>query len=253
MRDAILEIKDLCFAYGKHSASVLDGISLSLAPGEIGILLGKNGAGKTTLFKNILGIEKPVSGEIFIDKKPISSLPLRKRASLIAYVPQHISFGDLSVFDTVLTGRISSFGIRAGKDDEKAVSEVIKDMGLEVIAQKSCEKLSGGEMQKVAIARALAANPRLIVFDEPTGNLDLANEKLIVSEAKRLAAEKGIAILCSLHSLNEACRLGGRFFLMKNGRIFLEGGSDILTAENIKEIFDVDISVHEADGLTFFS
>ena len=98
----MLKVKDLHFRYGNHGAPVLNGASLELNQGEVGILLGKNGSGKTTLFKNILGIEKPKSGEITFDGEDLLKMPRRERARRIAYVPQHIHFGDLTVFDSVL-------------------------------------------------------------------------------------------------------------------------------------------------------
>lgn len=106
----------------------------------------------------------------------------------MGYVPQHIHFGALTVYDAVLLGRVASFGLRAGKSDHDVTAAILADMGLEHLAGRTAETLSGGEKQKVAIARALAQEPRLLIFDEPTGNLDLANEALIIQEAKRWPA-----------------------------------------------------------------
>ena len=124
----MLKIENLCFRYGKHSKPVLNGIDLELADGEIGILLGKNGSGKTTLFKNILGIDSPEKGSILFDGIDILKLPQRERARLIAYVPQHIHFGSLTVYDSILMGRISYFGLRAGREDYEVVDEIISEM-----------------------------------------------------------------------------------------------------------------------------
>ena len=113
------------------------------------------------------------------------------------------------------------------KELEAAVEAILRDMKLEDFAARNVEQLSGGERQKIAIARALAQEPRLLVFDEPTGNLDIANEQLIIDEARRVAKEKGIAILTSLHDLNQALELGERFFLMKDGKIRYTGGPEV--------------------------
>ncbi len=244
----MIEIKDLSFRYSRFSDNVLSGVSLTLDDGEIGILLGKNGSGKTTLFGNILGINHPATGSILFDGKDITRLSRRERARLIAYVPQHIHFGELSVFDSIMLGRISYFGLSAGSEDISAVNRIIDEMGLSSIANRNAEELSGGEKQKVAIARALAQEPKLLIFDEPTGNLDIANEQLIIRESKKLSREKGISILSSLHDLNEALDLGDRFFFLKDGRILFEGGIDVFSQETITKTFDAKVRITEVSG-----
>ena len=117
----MLKIDNLHFRYSQLGVPVLNGASLELNQGEIGILLGKNGSGKTTLFKNILGIEKPQSGVIRFDGEDLLKMKRKDRARRIAYVPQHIHFGDLSVFDSVLMGRVSYFGMKAGRENYEAV------------------------------------------------------------------------------------------------------------------------------------
>ena len=246
----MLKVENLSFSYSKNGDHALSGASLELKQGQVGILLGKNGSGKTTLFKNILGIEKPGSGRISFDGENLLKMPRRERAKCIAYVPQHIHFGDLSVLDSVLMGRVAYFGMRAGRADYEAVEKILQDMGLAEFASRSAEELSGGEKQKVAIARAMAQNPKLMIFDEPTGNLDIANEQLIIREAKRLAQEKNISILSSLHDLNQALAFGDKFFFMKDGQIKYAGGPEVFTPEIIKDIFDTDVRIAEIDGRT---
>ncbi len=244
----MLKVENLRFRYSNHSNPVLNGASLELGQGEIGIILGKNGSGKTTLFKNILGIEKPKSGNICFHGESLLKMPRRERARRIAYVPQHIHFGDLTVFDSVLMGRISYFGLKAGPEDYAAVEQILEDMALLDFAGRSAEALSGGEKQKIAIARAMAQQPQLMVFDEPTGNLDIANEQLIIREAKKLAREKNISILSSLHDLNQALAFGDRFFFLKDGVVKYAGDSQIVTEEVLRDIFDIDVRITEIDG-----
>ena len=246
----MLNVENLNFRYSKFSRPVLNGASLELKPGEVGVLLGKNGSGKTTLFKNILGINKPGSGKILFEGENLLKMSRKERARRIAYVPQHIHFGDLTVFDSVLMGRVSYFGLKASREDYEAVEQILQDMELTDFAHRSAEALSGGEKQKIAIARAMAQHPKLMIFDEPTGNLDIANEQLIIREAKKLAKEKNISILTSLHDLNQALTFGDRFFFIKEGTIQYAGGKEMFTPEILKEIFDVDVRICEIEGQT---
>ena len=244
----MLSVENLTFRYSKQGAPVLNGVNLELKQGEIGILLGKNGSGKTTCFKNILGILSPSSGSIRFDGEDLLKMPRRERARRIAYVPQDIHFGALTVFDSILMGRVSYFGLKASHEDYLAAEQLMVEMHLEDFAQRNVEELSGGERQKIAIARAMAQEPKLMVFDEPTGNLDIANEQLIVEEAKKLAREKNIAILSSLHDLNQAMYFGDKFFFLKNGAVKYAGGEEVIREDVIKEIFDIDVRIAQIEN-----
>ena len=242
----MFEIRDLHFAY-KKSTPVLNGVNLLLDDGEIGVVLGKNGAGKSTLFKCILGMLKP-KGEIVFDDKNLNKLSRMDRAKLIAYVPQELAFGELTVFDSVLTGRVSRFGMVATKKDREVVDGVLEELELAELADKNVNCLSGGERQKVAIARALAQEPKMLVFDEPTGNLDIQNEQLIFNITKQIARIKGITILIAIHNLNFAFAFGDKFFMMKDGEIRHTGGVEILNEKTISDVFGVDAKIFDVEG-----
>ena len=244
----MLSVENVTFRYDRQGPDVLRGVNLELKSGEIGILLGRNGSGKTTLFQTILGILNPRSGTIRLDGEDSRRLSRAQRARRIAYVPQDIRFGALSVFDSVLMGRVSYFGMKAGQADYLAVERILRDMGLEGFAQRNVEELSGGERQKIAVARAMAQEPKLMVFDEPTGNLDIANEQQIITEARRLAREKHIGILSSLHDLNRAMDFGDKFFFLKDGVVKYTGGKECFREDVLRDIFDIDVKIVRVDG-----
>lgn len=244
----MLTVEKLTYRYGKRSPMVLKGVDLTLQQGEIGIVLGKNGSGKTTLFKTILGIQKPLGGSVTFADRNLLKLSKAERARLVAYVPQDIRFGELTVFDSILMGRVSFFGMKAGREDYEAVEKIMADMGLSEFAQRNVEQLSGGERQKIAIARAMAQEPKLMVFDEPTGNLDIANEQLIIEEAKKLARERNISILSSLHDLNQALYFGDKFFFMKDGIIRYTCGKQEITESVIHDIYGISVKIVEIDN-----
>ena len=247
----MLQIEKLSFRYGTHSPLVLDGVSLSLPPGRIGVLLGPNGAGKSTLFRIILGLLRPESGSLLLEGENLLRLSGRERARRIAWVPQSVHFGALSVYDSILMGRIAYFGFRAGEKDRAVTRKILRELGMEDLAERNAETLSGGEKQKLAIARAMAQEPQLLIMDEPTGNLDPANEEQILTMAAGLAKEKNIAVLVSLHDLNQALDYGDCFYLMKKGQIRYTGGTEMLRPDVIREIYGVDTVLAEWEGRKF--
>ena len=213
----MLELENVVFRYSRRAEPVLRGVSLTLNDGEIGILLGKNGAGKTTLFQCILGLAAPESGSIRFDGGDLLKMPRRERAKLVAYVPQHIHFGALSVFDSILLGRVSRFGMQPGREDIEAAEHILAEMHLEPLADRSAEELSGGEKQKIAIARALVQEPRLLIFDEPTVGLD---PKQII-EIRNLIRGLGKAhtVILSTHILQEVQAVCDRIIIINKGKI----------------------------------
>ena len=248
----MLEIKGLSFAY-ETDKPVLRGVDLSLGDGNVGILLGRNGAGKSTLLKIITGILKPSAGSVLFDGQDLLAMTRRQRAALVAYVPQQIDYGDLTVYQTVLTGRVSYYSVKPSKSDLNVVEKVISEMDLSDVSCRNVQELSGGERQKVAIARALAQEPKVLVFDEPTGNLDIANELLIIREARKIAHDKNITVFSSIHDLNQAMVFGDMFFFMKDGSIKFSGASEVFSSEVIREVYGVESTLVEDHGERFIN
>ena len=246
----MLEIKGLSFAY-ETSKPVLRGVDLGLGDGQVGILLGRNGAGKSTLLKIITGILKPFAGNVLFEGRDLLAMNRRERAALVAYVPQQIEYGDLTVYQTVLTGRVSHYSVKPSKSDLDVVEKVISEMNLSDVSCRNVQELSGGERQKVAIARALAQEPKVLVFDEPTGNLDIANELLIIREARRIAHSRNITVFSSIHDLNQAMVFGDVFFFMKDGLIKYSGSSEVFSSEVIRDVYGVEAALVEDRGDRF--
>lgn len=244
----MLEITGLSFRYKKSAPPVLDGLSAGIGDGGITVLLGKNGSGKTTLFKILTGSLKPQSGTVLFDGEDLLGMPPSKRAARVAYVPQETVYGDMTVCDTVLSARASYVGVRPSKRDRDAVCRALERMNLLSLSGRRMTELSGGERQKAAIARALAQEARLIVFDEPTGNLDIANEWLTAREMKRLSREAGVSILTSIHDPQLALALGDRFLILKNGKADAYGCADDLTGEVLSDCFDTPVRIVEYEG-----
>lgn len=247
----MLKVENVSFKYHNNSPLILDDISLVLNDGEIGIILGKNGVGKSTLFKLIVGLIKPKSGEIFIDENNLNKMKFKDRAKLISYVPQTIEFGDLSVYETILSGRVTHYSLFPSKKDEEIVQNIIKEMHLEGFLNNNVNELSGGERQKIAIARALVQEPKILIFDEPTGNLDIGNEQLILDEAHKICRNKNISILISIHDISIASYYGDKFFLLKDNKIKYNGDKKIINETNISDIFDVKATIKDIDNKKF--
>ena len=246
----MLEIKGLSFSY-ETSKPVLRGVDLSLGDGQVGILLGRNGAGKSTLLKIITGILRPSAGSVLFEGRDLLAMNRRERAALVAYVPQQIEYGDLTVYQTVLTGRVSHYSVKPSKSDLDVVEKVISEMDLSDVSCRNVQELSGGERQKVAIARALAQEQKVLVFDEPTGNLDIANELLIIREARRIAHSRNITVFSSIHDLNQAMVFGDVFFFMKDGLIKYSGSTEVFSSEVIRDVYGVEAALVEDRGDRF--
>lgn len=245
----MLEIKDVSFGYKKDS-KILERISLSVKCGEILGILGPNGTGKTTFIKCINNILKPDSGIVLFDGKNISGMKQREIAKIIAYVPQYISsFFDTNVIDAVMMGRLPYAGRKYSAKDEKIVFEILRKMNLEKFAFRNIKEMSGGERQRVFIARAMAQQPKVIILDEPTSSLDLHNQLFILHTVAELAEANDIAIIMTIHDLNLASMFCDKILMLKDKHIFALGDTQkVLTEENIKAMYNVETKITLEDG-----
>lgn len=237
----ILEIKNLTFAYEKKI--ILDDVSFSLNEGEVGVLVGLNGAGKTTILKNIANIVKTKQGEIILDGKNKREYKPNEYAKKIAYVPQIINYESATVIDTILIGRIPMF-YTPSKEDYEKVYEVIEQLHIEHLAMENVQKLSGGEKQKIAIARALAGEAKLMLFDEPTANLDLKGQYETIGLIRSLK-DKGVSVLISMHDINHALDVGDNFIVLKDKKVLCSGNEEIMTPSLLHEVYGMDFEMVE--------
>ena len=239
-----LVVESLSFQY--PSRKVLNEISLSLDKGECLSILGTNGVGKSTLLKCLNRILRQQSGKVVVMGEDIQGLSGNDLAKRIGYVSQRNHFPASTVFDAVLLGRKPYIKWDVTRQDLEIVHSVMKSLDLEDFALRRVDELSGGEAQKVAIARALAQKSDILMFDEPTSNLDLKNQLEVIGIIKNIIRERQISAIVTMHDLNMALRFADKFIFMKAGKIFAAGDIRIITRENILAVYGVpvDIEIH---------
>jgi iron complex transport system ATP-binding protein len=239
-----LEISGVQFQY--NSAVILEDVCLSVSKGEVLSLVGPNGSGKTTLLKCINRILKPKRGTILLEGENVQGLNLRELAQSIGYVPQSSPASALTVFDTVLLGRKPYVDWKTGERDKQIVFEILRLMKLEEIAFRTFNELSGGEKQKVLVARAFAQEPQVLLLDEPTSNLDLRHQFEVLELVTDMVAARGLSAVMAMHDLNLASRFSDKLVILKNGRVYAAGqGRDILTSQNIREVYGVEAAIYD--------
>lgn len=242
----ILSVDGLSFSYPSHP--VLHDVSFTIDQNDCIAILGTNGTGKSTLLKCINRILKPKAGAVLINGKCSDDLSRLDIAKNIGYVSQYQSVTKVTVFDSVLLGRKPYIKWDASANDLDIVDNALKELGLSSYAMRFTDELSGGELQKVVIARALAQQPKLFLLDEPTSSLDIKNQLDTIAVIKEVAQKQNIAVIVTMHDINLALRFANKFILMKNGKIFATGGREIITAESIEAVYDVKAAVYEING-----
>ncbi|MTI68140.1 MAG: ABC transporter ATP-binding protein [Firmicutes bacterium] len=244
MKKAV-EIKDLNFGYGETLN--LKDVSFSIKKGDFVSIIGPNGSGKSTLLKNIASILRPKDGLIKIDNKDIENYNSKDLAKKMALVPQNTNIAyDFSVFDVVLMGRspyLSRFQ-RERDIDYKKTKEALRLTDTLHLSERNINYISGGERQRVIVARALAQDTDILLLDEPTSHLDINHQIEILSLLKKLNKEKDMTIILVLHDLNLASRFSDKIVLVNEGTILAKGiPEEVITYKNLEKVYNLDMVI----------
>ena len=243
----ILSVKDLAFAY--NGTPILKKIDFNVKPGHLLAILGPNGAGKTTLLKCINGIHCPAAGTIQVEDRSILKLSPEKIALSIGYVAQRSETSRLTVFDAVLMGRKPYIKWHVGGNDLTIVEEVLVQLDLSRLSLRYLDELSGGELQKVAIARALVQEPRLLLLDEPTSALDLKNQINILSLIREIVDSRQIAAVMTMHDLNSALHYADRYCFLRDGLVHAECDRSTISSDIIEDVYGLPVSIHHINNV----
>ncbi len=241
-----LNLHDIYFRYARDWT--LENINFTADNNGLTAVLGPNGSGKSTLLKCINGILQPDRGKIKLGDKVLTNLSPASLAKFIAYVPQQEqrSF-PAPVFEMILMGRKPHINYRPKKEDKEKAAAVIAELNLENIAFRDFNSLSGGQQQKVLIARALVQEPELLLLDEPTSSLDLKHQ-LEVLEVISQQTEKNISALIAMHDLTLAGRYCDKFVILADGNIHSIGGPEIINQQTISEVYDIEAEIRMCEG-----
>lgn len=225
---------------------VLNGTEFKVDKGDLVALLGANGAGKSTLLRCISRILEPSEGNILLDGKELKEIKSKEAARLMAVVPQETAADfDFTVEDIVMMGRFPYLA-RFQKEEQRDYEIVNKAMeltGVSHLAGRSIAALSGGEKQRVIMARAVAQQPRVLLLDEPTANLDIGYQSMLLELASRLNREQGVTVIAAIHDINLAVHHFNRFILLADGRVLAAGrAEEVITPENIQKSYGVPAS-----------
>ena len=238
-----LKVKDLHFSYKDNP--VLKDVAFSIKKGDYLAVLGTNGAGKSTLLKNLNAILSPDLGKVYLNNLDTSNFSRNDLAKSFAYVPQSHDNDKITVFDAVLLGRKPYIKWDVSSQDLKLVEDTLELLDLTAFSMTYTDQLSGGELQKVVIARALVQQPEILLLDEPTSNLDLKNQIEVLELTKSIVDSQSLAAVVSIHDLNLALRYANKFLLLKDGKIYDFGDKSIINSKSIKAVYGVDVVIEK--------
>ena len=249
----MIQISHLFATYGR--APVLRDVSLEVEAGEIAAVIGPNGCGKSTLLRCVAGLMKPSAGQIILDNKNSDHYQTRERAQLLAVLPQSFEGGEeLSCEEMVMIGRtpfLSNYGAPSARDKE-IVARAMAQTNTEIFRGRKIGELSGGEKQRVLLARALAQQPKILLLDEPTSNLDIRYQFEILDLVYGLARDENLAVVLVLHQINLAAAIADTILLLNaDGTTRALGAPlEVMTPENLQAVYGVPlrVSIHSKSG-----
>jgi len=251
-RDLILDVRGVSYRYPGAAGDALSGVSLSARAGEFHAVLGPNGSGKTTLVRAALGSVPPREGTSEVLGRPAAAWPRRELARVVAVVAQREeNLFPQRVRETVLLGRYPRLSLWGAEraTDRSAVERALGRCDVAGLADRWLWTLSGGEYQRVRIARALAQEPKLLVLDEPTASLDVRHEMELFELTRALVDEQGLAIVMITHHVNLAARFADRVLLLSEGRAVGQGApGEVLTRGTVERVFAWPVTIEAFDG-----
>ena len=243
----MMEVKNLSFHY-KGAQEVLKDVSFKMEPGQFLAILGNNGVGKSTLLKCFNHILRPDSGQVLLNGKDLLHISSREVAKQVAFVSQSVPNTQMTVHDVVMLGRRPYMQWGFTEQDHAIVHDAMDRLGVEQMRGRFLSQLSGGEKQKVMLARALAQQPKVLLLDEPTSALDIQNQYQVLRIVREICHKDNMIAVVVIHDLNLALRFCDRFLLMKDGRVYRHGDRSILDSTALKEVYGVDAKVVEIEG-----
>ena len=244
-------LRQLTFRYAPEGAPALDGVSAAVASGSITAILGPNGSGKSTLMHVLLGLLQPEAGGVELVGRAQQGFTRRELSQTMGLAPQdeHVTF-ELSVFEYALLGRAPYLGLLSlpREEDRQIARAALESVGIEALAHRPVTSLSGGEKQLATVARALTQAPEVMLLDEPTSHLDLANARRVLSVLRSLCSE-GRTILWTTHDPNAATAIATDVLLMRAGRVVAHGPvGQVMTGPLLTETYDVPVRVVDVEG-----
>ena len=242
-----MEVKNISYHY-HGGGEVLKDVNFTLEQGQFLAILGNNGVGKSTLLKCLNKILKADSGELLLDGENILQMSNHQVSRRIAFVSQTVPNTQMTVHDVVMLGRRPYMKWGFTEKDHQIVHSAMERLNLESLRGRFLNQLSGGERQKVMLARALAQQPKLLLLDEPTSSLDIHNQYQVLEIVRELCHHDGLTAVVVIHDLNLALRFCDRFLLLRQGQVYAKGDYRILTPEALKAVYQIDGRVVEVEN-----